>query len=80
MSILETKFFKKTIVCTNFSGANEEIINNKNGIIVDFDRDSFYEALAKLFNDDKLRLDFGNYNFTYKFENIIESFNHFIDS
>jgi glycosyltransferase involved in cell wall biosynthesis len=79
VSILEAKYFKKPIICTNFSGAKEEIINEKNGLIVDFHNDLFYESLAKLISDEKLRLRYGDYNYNLKFENKIMSFNYFLN-
>ncbi|MBC5864219.1 glycosyltransferase [Flavobacterium turcicum] len=80
VSILEAKFFKKPIVCTNFSGASEEIINNVNGIIVDFNEDSFYNALEKLIQDKQLRDKMGEYNSKFEFSNPLQSFDFYINS
>lgn len=80
VSILEAKFFKKAIVCTNFSGASEEIIAGQNGLIVDFDEDSYYNALEKLITNDKLRLAMGAFNEKFKFKNQQQTFDAYISS
>jgi glycosyltransferase involved in cell wall biosynthesis len=80
VSILEAKFFKKAVICPNFSGANEEVINNVNGIIVDFNDDAFYNALKKLITDDELRHQMGEYNSRFKYKNQKKTFDFYINS
>lgn len=55
ITLAEAKILNKPIVTTNFVGAQEQIINGKNGLIVNYDEDELYEAIKKLIKDDKLR-------------------------
>ena len=80
VSILEAKFFKKPIICTNFAGAIDEISNGKNGLIVDFHEDSFYDALTTLLDNESLRIDFSNYNTTSQLDTKMKSFDAFLNS
>lgn len=56
LSITEAKILKKPILVTNFSSAKEQIINNKNGLIVNIDELSVANGLEKLIKDKNLRL------------------------
>ena len=56
MSITEAKILKKPILVTNFISAKEQIINNKNGLIVNIDELSVANGLEKLIKDKNLRL------------------------
>ncbi|WEG11504.1 glycosyltransferase [Pullulanibacillus sp. KACC 23026] len=51
LTLTEAKLFKKPIVATNFAGANEQISNNKTGIIVNFDEEELLTALNRILND-----------------------------
>ncbi|WP_088034119.1 glycosyltransferase [Evansella clarkii] len=55
ITLAEAKCFNKLIVCTDFTGAREQIINNETGLIVDFDAEQTADALVKLLKDEKLR-------------------------
>lgn len=50
----EARCFDNPIVTTNFTGANEQVINRINGLICDINVDSIYKAIKKLLDDDKL--------------------------
>lgn len=54
-TISEAKIFNKPIISTNVNGAQELIINEETGIIVDIDENAIYQALERLCIDDKLR-------------------------
>ena len=56
LSITEAKILKKPILVTNFISAKEQIINNKNGLIVNIDELSVANGLEKLIKDKNLRL------------------------
>ena len=71
--IYEEKYFKKPIVCTNIPSYLEMIEHNKNGLIVERNSNSIYEALKTLLDDDKLRKKLGETpanNFVSKDETI----------
>lgn len=52
ITIAEARMFNKPIVCTDFVGAREQLIDGKTGLIVPLnDNDSFYAALKRLFKD-----------------------------
>lgn len=47
--IAEAKILRKPIVCTDFDGADEQLINGRNGIIVPVnDTEALFEAISKL--------------------------------
>ncbi|WP_226038114.1 glycosyltransferase [Aquibacillus saliphilus] len=48
----EAKCFNKPIVSTNFTGAKEQISNNKTGLIVGFDKDQMVNAIEQMINKD----------------------------
>lgn len=58
--IYEEKYFKKPIVCTNIPSYLEMIEHNKNGLIVERNSDSIYEAIKILVEDGDLREKLGN--------------------
>ena len=59
-SILEAGIYKLAVITTD-SGGNIEIINdNSNGLVVEKNVSSLYEAMEKLINNKKLREDLGN--------------------
>lgn len=51
ITLSEAKCLYKPIVCTNFTGANEQIINNKTGIIVNYDEIEMYNSIKKLLDN-----------------------------
>lgn len=54
-SIMEAKCLKKPIVATDVNGVNEQIINNKNGLIVKYNIDSICIGIKKLIDNNQLR-------------------------
>ncbi|MFZ3577236.1 glycosyltransferase [Virgibacillus sp. DJP39] len=55
ITLAEAKCFDNPIVSTNFTGAKEQLSNNKLGLIVKFDEREMVDALMKLLNDDNHR-------------------------
>lgn len=53
ITLAEAKVFNKPIICTNFTGAHEQIINGETGTIVEFDELQVYKALMQLLCDEK---------------------------
>lgn len=51
ITLAEAKCFNKPIVCTSFTGASEQIINGKTGLIVNSDWNQIYEGLKKIIVD-----------------------------
>ena len=52
ITIAEAKVLKKIIVCTNFAGASEQLINKETGIIVDiFSAEKIAEAISPFISD-----------------------------
>jgi len=58
ITLLEARYFRKPIVTTNFTGANEQINHGETGLIVDIHEHAIYEAIAKLLNNSELRAKF----------------------
>lgn len=54
ITLAEARCFDNPIVTTNFTGANEQIVNYENGLISEISEDALYEKLKKLLDDDKL--------------------------
>lgn len=54
ISLAEARLLHKPIVVTDFVGAREQIENNKNGIIVNFDETEIYSAIRNLIMDKDL--------------------------
>ncbi|WP_195244230.1 glycosyltransferase [Clostridium celatum] len=50
----EAKILNKPIITTNVSGANEQFLNNFNGIIVDINEESIYIAIKKLLDNKEI--------------------------
>lgn len=55
ITLAEAKVLKKPIITTNFVGAKDQIINGKNGLIVEAKESEIYEAIYKLIMDKELR-------------------------
>lgn len=47
LTIQEAKIMGLPIVCTDFAGADEQIIDGKTGVIVDMDEDALFHAIVK---------------------------------
>lgn len=55
IAIDEAKILRKPIVVTNFSTAKDQILNEKNGLIVEINSEDLYIGIKKLINDKKLQ-------------------------
>lgn len=55
ITLAEAKLFNKPIIVTDFVGAREQIVNEENGLIVEFDNDCIKNSIKRLINDKKLR-------------------------
>lgn len=55
ITLAEAKHFGRPIVCTDFTGASEQIIKYYTGLIVQFNELQMYNALIQLINDKELR-------------------------
>lgn len=57
LTLMEAKILERPIVCTNFDGADEQIDNRVNGIIVPLNNvQALYEEIKKLITSEKLRM------------------------
>ena len=50
----EARCFDNPIVTTNFTGANEQIINEENGLICDISEEGIYQSIKRLLDDRNL--------------------------
>lgn len=48
ISLAEAKILNKPIITTNFAGADEQIVNYKNGIITEINKDKLYMSIKQL--------------------------------
>jgi glycosyltransferase involved in cell wall biosynthesis len=55
ITLSEARCFNNPIVTTNFTGANEQISNEKTGLIVDFDEMQMYIAVKQLLDQAKVK-------------------------
>ena len=55
ITLAEAKCFHKPILCTDFTGANEQISDGETGIVINFDEEEMVEALEKMINDVDIR-------------------------
>ena len=55
ITLSEARCFTNPIISTNFTGANEQILNEHTGLIVDFDQVEMYNALTQLLTNNELR-------------------------
>ena len=60
LTLAEAKCLKKPIVTTNFIGAYEQIIDGRNGFIVDFNEDCLYEKLKYIIDNEDIKITFSN--------------------
>lgn len=64
ITLAEAKCFNKPIICTDFTGAREQIKDEITGIVVSHDEIALYHAVKRLLMDETLR-----YNFKRNLEN-----------
>lgn len=55
ITLAEARIFNNPIVTTNFTGANEQIINNKTGLVVESNGDSLHNSIKKILDDEILK-------------------------
>jgi glycosyltransferase involved in cell wall biosynthesis len=55
ITLAEARCFNSPIISTNFTGAREQIIHKKTGLIVECDEQQIYNAVKRLLDDEKLR-------------------------
>ncbi|OKL36563.1 glycosyltransferase [Domibacillus mangrovi] len=55
ITLAEARCFDNPIVCTDFTGASEQILTGQNGLIVQFDESQMYQVIQKLLDDEKMR-------------------------
>lgn len=55
ITLAEARCFDNPIIATNFSGANEQIINGKNGLIVNYNENEMYQAIKRIIEDKELK-------------------------
>ena len=60
ITLAEARCFNNPIITTNFTGANEQIRNEKTGLIVNFNQDEMYMAIKRIIKDRELRDYIGN--------------------
>lgn len=60
ITLAEARCFNNSIITTNFTGANEQIRNEKTGLIVNFNQDEMYKAIERIIKDRELRDYIGN--------------------
>ncbi len=80
-SILDAITLKKCVIATNVGGIPEIIEDNKNGLLINLDRNELKEAILKLYNDRDLREKLANqaYISSKKFQSreMANSYNRF---
>ncbi|MED3124640.1 glycosyltransferase [Bacillus wiedmannii] len=54
ITLAEARCFNNPIISTNFTGASEQIIDNHNGLIVQFDEQQMYDSIVQLLSDKSL--------------------------
>lgn len=55
LTVAEARAFAKPIVCTDFAGAREQIVDGETGLIVPCEVDAIYQAVKRLLADPALR-------------------------
>lgn len=55
-TVTEAKLFNRPIVCTDVSGAQEQLLSGINGDIAEINEESIYNLLSRLLDDPKRRL------------------------
>ncbi|EJQ54601.1 MULTISPECIES: glycosyltransferase [Bacillus] len=54
ITLAEARCFNNPIISTNFTGASEQIIDNHNGLIVQFDEQQMYDSIVQILSDKSL--------------------------
>lgn len=54
LTIAEARILNKPVVCTNFDGCTKQMINEKNGLVVDIDAKSVADGVQRLLHDSSL--------------------------
>ncbi|MED3397874.1 glycosyltransferase [Bacillus wiedmannii] len=54
ITLAEARCFNNPIISTNFTGASEQIIDNYNGLIVQFDEQQMYDSIVQILSDKSL--------------------------
>ena len=54
ITLCEARCFDNPIVTTNFTGANEQIINEENGLVCDISEEGIYQSIKRLLDDRNL--------------------------
>ncbi|WP_249869456.1 glycosyltransferase [Oceanobacillus saliphilus] len=56
ITLAEARCFNNPIVSTNFTGANEQLSNNKKGIIINFDEQQMILAILQILKNDQFQM------------------------
>ncbi|WP_018590332.1 glycosyltransferase [Terrisporobacter glycolicus] len=74
----EARILNKPVVATNVGGMKEQFINGKTGILVDIDKNSIFNAIKLLIDNDecRLQLSFNLKNIEYEFDNYINEYDN----
>lgn len=54
LTIAEARILNKPVVCTNFDGCTKQMINEKNGLVVDIDAKTVADGVQRLLHDSSL--------------------------
>mgnify|MGYP001623692823 CR=1 FL=1 len=60
IAVAEARMLEKAIVCTDFAGAREQIVQNRTGLIVDCESQEIYKAIKSLIENKDYRLELEN--------------------
>lgn len=60
IAVAEARAFDKPIIATDFAGAKEQLVNEKTGIIVKFDKEQIYFGLKRMIEDIEMRRKLSN--------------------
>ena len=69
VAVREAQILKKPVIITNYSTSSSQVINGKDGIIVDLDNKSIAEGICRLIDDDCMRNRLINYCKKNSFDN-----------
>ena len=62
ITLAEARCFNNPIITTNFIGANEQIIHEKNGLICECNENEIYKAIKKIIGDKEVIFKLENEN------------------
>lgn len=71
IAVAEARAFDKPIIATDFAGAREQLVNEKTGLIVKFDKEQIYLGLKRMIEDTEMRRKLSN-NLRLEHENTNE--------